>query len=168
YSEMWQSIVPQVIQGNIESIKKIVEDHKNGLQVMASLRSRCIDGSTLLHVAAYYGEAELVETLLHLQLDVDILDYRGATALQRSRDVKIMQLLLKHGADVKWSDDDGNTALHMVCFGEPGKPSKIDCLLFLHNLRVLNSAPLVPSFLAASRQPPFPQTLANSQTKEHQ
>ncbi|XP_063302209.1 ankyrin repeat domain-containing protein 27-like [Pelobates fuscus] len=131
YSEMWQSIVPQVIQGNIESIKKIVEDHTNGLQVMASLRSRCIDGSTLLHVAAYYGEAELVETLLQLQLDVDILDYKGATALQRSRDVKIMQLLLKHGADVKWSDDDGNTALHMVCFGEPGKPSTIDCLLFL-------------------------------------
>uniref|UniRef100_A0A8C5QFC1 Uncharacterized protein n=1 Tax=Leptobrachium leishanense TaxID=445787 RepID=A0A8C5QFC1_9ANUR len=131
YSERWRSIVPQVIEGNSEILKKLVDDHKNGLEVLASLRSRCIDGSTLLHVAAYYGEVNIIQTLLNLKINVDLLDYRGATPLQRCRDVKTMQLLLNQGADINWRDEDGNTALHMVCFGEPGKPSRIDSLILL-------------------------------------
>ncbi|XP_078511268.1 transient receptor potential cation channel subfamily A member 1-like [Lissotriton helveticus] len=47
-----------------------------------------------------------------------------------------MQLLLFHGADINWTDADGNTALHMVCYGEPGAASRLDCLQLLLSRKV--------------------------------
>ncbi|XP_066445393.1 serine/threonine-protein kinase TNNI3K-like [Eleutherodactylus coqui] len=86
-------------------------------------QARCIDGSTLLHVAAYYGEEECTE------------------------------MLLNYGADVNWKDDDGNTTLHMVCYGEPGQPTRMDCLqlLLTHKVstRKSNKKGLLPIHCAA-------------------
>ncbi|KAM9311606.1 uncharacterized protein PAF06_009440 [Gastrophryne carolinensis] len=153
YSDMWQLSVHQALEGNCEYLKKIITDHQNEHNMMASLRSRCIDGSTLLHVATYFGELQSVQSLLQLEVDVNILDYKGATPLQRSRDVETMQLLLLCGAEVDWQDDDGNTALHMVCYGELGKPTRMDCLqlLLLHgaSTRKSNKSGLLPIHCAA-------------------
>ncbi|XP_040200122.1 serine/threonine-protein phosphatase 6 regulatory ankyrin repeat subunit B-like [Rana temporaria] len=150
---MWQTSAQKILEGHSECLKKLIEDHEKRHTVISSLRSRCIDGSTLLHVAAYFGEHQHIETLLQLQVDVDILDYKGATPLQRSRDEKTMQLLLKYGAEVNWRDDDGNTALHMVCYGETGKPTRMDCLGLLFSqggsTRKCNKKGLLPVHCAA-------------------
>ncbi|XP_069811796.1 uncharacterized protein [Dendropsophus ebraccatus] len=131
YSERWQTAVSGILKGDTKLLKKIVKEHESGKNAMASLTSRCFDGSTLLHVAAHFGEKECIESLLKLKVDIDVLDYKGATPLQRSRDAKTMQMLLKYGAEVNWKDDDGNTALHMVCYGEPGQQTRMDCLQLL-------------------------------------
>ena len=49
---------------------------------------RCINGSTLLHTAAYFGGVPAIKDLMRLGLDIDLLDYKGATALHRARDVE--------------------------------------------------------------------------------
>ncbi|KAG8578197.1 hypothetical protein GDO81_010418 [Engystomops pustulosus] len=172
YSERWQAAVSRVLKGDTEPVKEIVEDHESGKHAMASLRSRCIDGSTLLHVAAYFGEDTCVERLLKLSVDTDVLDYKGATPLQRCKDAKTMQILLKYGADVNWKDNDGNTALHMMCYGEPGE-SMMDCiqLLLTHkaSIRKSNKKGLLPIHCAAmqGRQDVL-QLLIESDPKERE
>ena len=53
---------------------------------------RCINGSTLLHTAAYFGCAPLVGQLLALGVDVNLLDYKGATPLHRAKDVECIKV----------------------------------------------------------------------------
>ena len=54
--------------------------------------SRCINGSTLLHTASYYGYQNIVKDLLQLRVDVDLRDYKGATPLHRAKDLETMQV----------------------------------------------------------------------------
>ncbi|KAK6482400.1 hypothetical protein HHUSO_G15403 [Huso huso] len=131
YSAFWSSAVPAIMHGGADVLYEIVQKHLQDVAGMASLRSRCINGSTLLHTAAYFGETDIIKTLLGLQVDVNLLDYKGATALHRARDSETMQFLIDHGADVNQKDDDGNTPVHMVCYGEQGKDTRLDCLRLL-------------------------------------
>ena len=57
-----------------------------------SLYFRCINGSTLLHTAAYFGCASLVGRLLALGVDVNLRDYKGATPLHRAKDVDCLKV----------------------------------------------------------------------------
>jgi hypothetical protein len=101
------------------------------------LSKRLINGSTLLHTSCYYGNYKIVEKLLNI-IDIDlrplnpnIRDYKGATALHRSNDVKIIKLLLDYGGDVNATDLDGNSPLHVKCYGEKGKPSDLEAIEML-------------------------------------
>lgn len=42
-----------------------------------------------------------------------------------------LQALIDTGALVNISDDEGNSPLHVKCFGETNKPSEIDCIEML-------------------------------------
>ena len=53
---------------------------------------RCINGSTALHTAAYFGIIPVVKDLLNQGVDINLLDYKGATALHRARDVETMHV----------------------------------------------------------------------------
>lgn len=84
----------------------------------------------MLHICCFYGHYELVEKLLNTKdieshnLSPNIRDYKGATALHRAKDARIIKLLLDYGADVNITDLDGNTPLHVRCFGEKTLPSE--------------------------------------------
>ena len=62
----------------------MVHDHrtKQG-SIFIDLRSRCIQGSTLIHTAAHFSNLKAIKELLLLKIDVNQLDYKGATALHR-------------------------------------------------------------------------------------
>ena len=60
--------------------------------VIVSACFRCINGSTLLHTAAYFGCVEVIETLLQENLDVNLLDYKGATAIHRASNTETMRV----------------------------------------------------------------------------
>ena len=47
---------------------------------------RCINGSTLIHTAAYFGVIPVLKVLLKERVDVNLRDYKGATPLHRAKD----------------------------------------------------------------------------------
>ncbi|KAH9518688.1 hypothetical protein Btru_005988 [Bulinus truncatus] len=128
--EYYSSIVPKIMMGDEEFMTEIIKNHETGCKTFCSLRSRSINGSTLLHTASYYGFLNIVQSLLHLGVDVNLKDYKGSTPLHRTRDCRTMALLLDNGADIESEDNEGNTYLHINCYGET-KDSKLDCIKFL-------------------------------------
>lgn len=55
---------------------------------------RCINGSTLLHTACYYGHHAAIKDLLKLGVFVSLRDYKGATPLHRAKDSATLQVCL--------------------------------------------------------------------------
>ena len=53
---------------------------------------RFINGSTALHTAAYFGIIPIIMELLNAGLDINLLDYKGATALHRAKDTHTMRV----------------------------------------------------------------------------
>nr|XP_033809212.1 uncharacterized protein LOC117364282 isoform X3 [Geotrypetes seraphini] len=152
HSSFCSSMVKSVLEGKMEKVQMVVERHKQGNKLLQSLQSRCIDGSTLLHVAAYFGERDLIKELLDLKVNVNVLDYKGATALHRCRDKKTVQLLLSYGADINWIDFDGNSALHKLSYEATGEKDQLDCLQFLLSFKsseIWNKKGLLPIQCAA-------------------
>jgi ankyrin repeat protein len=80
------------MEGDTELLAKLVHDHTQGIQEFSNLRSRCINGSTLLHTSAYFGAVEVVGDLLQLRVDINLQDYKGATPLHRAKDVETIKV----------------------------------------------------------------------------
>jgi uncharacterized protein len=80
------------------------------------------DGWALLHLAAFFGRAEVVDALLAAGADVRALsrNHEGNMPLHAAlagRGVgRISTTLLAHGADVRAPDAGGHTALHHAAF----------------------------------------------------
>ncbi|GFO50623.1 ankyrin-3 [Plakobranchus ocellatus] len=129
--EHYSSIVPQIMKGDKALMEKVLHDHSTGKREFCSLRSRCINGSTLLHTACYYGYQEIVKDLLQMRVDVNLQDYKGASPLHRAKDHQTMLILLENGANIGAEDAEGNTCLHVKCYGEIEKPSELDCIELL-------------------------------------
>ncbi|XP_035681437.1 uncharacterized protein LOC118419201 [Branchiostoma floridae] len=122
------SIRPKIMEGDMQTLKRVIHDHVTGAHQFADLSSRCISGSTLLHTAAYFGATSIVKELLKERVDVNLSDYKGATPLHRARDTATIQLLLDSGAAINARDNEGNTPLHILSYGEKGQPSQLECL----------------------------------------
>ena len=82
-------------------------------------------GSTPLHVAVAGGQVKVVESLINHHAALDVKDSKGKTPLLRSlvncaidsnTRFKIVELLVKGGADVNQVDSKGNTLLHLPIF----------------------------------------------------
>ena len=54
--------------------------------------ARFINGSSLLHTAAYFGHLNALRSVVKLGVDLDLLDYKGATALHRARDTETIKV----------------------------------------------------------------------------
>jgi len=128
--------LPRIIAGDRKALLHVIKEHRLGSNRFASLRSRALSGSTLLHTAAYHGNTEAVKMLLAERVDANLLDYKGATPLHRVRDAETMQLLLDAGADITKLDEDKNSPLHVKCYGEQNEPTAIDCIQLLLEKRI--------------------------------
>lgn len=102
----------------------------------------CIDGydgqddlkRSPLHWATVMGKVELCEMLLtrarHPRADVNAVEIRGKTSLHLAASYgkdDVVELLLRHGADVKVKSDGGWTPLHIAC--ERGNVNIVKILL---------------------------------------
>ena len=79
----------------------------------------------LLHLASYHGKLEMMQLLLDNDVNVNLKNHRGETALHvvsRGKDnleegVRVAQLLLERGANVNAENDDHRTPLHAASCG---------------------------------------------------
>lgn len=146
--EHYSAIVPKIMNGDMDLLDNTLVDHSRGIREFCCLRSRCINGSTLLHTASYHGHIQGIRDILSLRVDINVRDYKGATALHRSRNTTILEEILDSGALVDAEDSEGNTPLHVKCYGETGKSGEISSIeLLLHknaNICKRNNRGLLP------------------------
>ena len=70
---------------------------------------------TPLHYASLKGHIDIVQLLLDNNIDVDIKNSIGMTALHVACNREIAELLIRHGADIYHKDNINNTILHTSC-----------------------------------------------------
>jgi len=88
-----------VTNGNLELLKLFLNGGKP-----VTLKSK--DGATLLHVAAFSRQTDMIEWLIEKGVDVNATDDKGRTALDIARgDDKVEEVLKKHGAKSKGGAD---------------------------------------------------------------
>ncbi|CAG5132154.1 unnamed protein product, partial [Candidula unifasciata] len=96
---------------------KLLSDFRSNSDLVTAY-TRDNRGYTALHIAAYYGQALLIDLLIQNNAVVETTDYLGLTPLhlacQRGFQ-NVMLLLLHFGADVMATDNEGNTPLHLCC-----------------------------------------------------
>jgi uncharacterized protein len=87
------------------------------LEKGADVRAREVDGTTALHYAAHYDDADLVKRLLEAGADAKAVNDYGATPLGEAAvtgDPAIIKALLAAGADAKATNQEGQTPLMVV------------------------------------------------------
>ncbi|CAL1541164.1 unnamed protein product [Lymnaea stagnalis] len=129
--EHYSATVPKIMKGSKEVMEQAIRDHRSGERQFCSLHSRCINGSTLLHTASFYGYHNSISSLLQMKVNVNLKDFKGATPLQRAKDHETLLLLLENGAEVGVEDAEGNTCLHTKCYGEIDRPTDLKCISLL-------------------------------------
>lgn len=72
-------------------------------------------GKTALHIAAERGSLRIVQLLLEHDVDVDMADASGRTALHYA---EVVTLLLAGGADSEARDGEGRSPLHVAADAE--------------------------------------------------
>jgi ankyrin repeat protein len=87
------------------------------LEKGVDVQAREVDGTTALHYAAHYDDAELVKRLIKAGADVKAANDYGATPLGEAAvtgDPEIIKALLAAGADAKATNKEGQTPLMVV------------------------------------------------------
>jgi ankyrin repeat protein len=100
--------------------KKLLEVMLNsGIDVNTVVRARknLEQGNTLLHIASYYGQVEIVRFLLERSADINIRSAVNNTAMHFAaftNSAHVITLLLDRGASVKVTNTQGSTPLHFA------------------------------------------------------
>ena len=150
-----------LLKGNYDRMESVIDEHMAGTFTLSTIRSRLVNGRTLLHQCSLYGYYDLVERLLQTHdhdevrpLSPDVRDSNGATPLHLTKDVRTLNTLLAYGATLNAKDNEGNQPLHSKCLGYQSKPSELDvieCMLDCRaKLIVPNRQGLIPIHLAAT------------------
>jgi len=114
-----EDIFSMVQRGDIDGVREFIAEIDN-------VDIRNADQATLLHIAAWYGFAEIVELLVNASADVNAINHDGWTplhyALRLPRNealriglleekTQIIEFLISNGANVNAQDKNGRTPL---------------------------------------------------------
>ena len=119
-------------------LEALVRDHKNAF---VSLRSRIHSGMSLLHIAAKYNTSGIIRIYSDLNIDINLPDAQGRSALHYVTSKQTAQLLLECGADPNATDSKDNSVLHSICsnsYTSEEIPETRECVSFLLRLDVSN------------------------------
>ena len=101
-------------------LKNVFKKIKNGNPFKTKYKNITnTEGNTLLHLACYENNVEIVRFLLKNGADINKEDKNGFTPLYLAcyeNNVEIVRLLLEKDADINKEDKDGNTPLHVACY----------------------------------------------------
>ena len=105
-----------VIANDIAEIQKIIDA---GTEV----NTKDALDRTPLHLAAFYGQAKIIDLLIDHGAEVDVKDHTGLTPLLAaviSGGRTSVKALLERGADIQLANREGQTALHLAAAtGQP-------------------------------------------------
>jgi ankyrin repeat protein len=150
-----RKLVLAVRQGNLVAVTEALLLHARRESTFANLRSRCIGGDTLFHVAASTGNSDAIETLIQQNVDCNVLNDQGATPLHVAKDASTIEILVGSQGHVNATDCNGNTALHIKCLGKAGQATETDCITTLvykgASLTLRNDRGLMPIHCCAER-----------------
>ncbi|XP_075711233.1 uncharacterized protein LOC142748001 isoform X2 [Rhinoderma darwinii] len=115
--------------GNLDMVRRLMQDGYSVLSQNAS-------GLTPLHMAAFGGNAQVLEMLLSSQPinAINIRSIKDSTLLHEAvcgRSLETVQLLIEKGADTNLQDQAGNTPLHLAAFLRPASLSIAICQALL-------------------------------------
>jgi ankyrin repeat protein len=101
YSRWTYEVAGPLLSRILRSVENIQDDRSD-------------DGSTLLHVAVWYGRTDLISSLLSKGANINARDKRGCTPflVECQSNARILRILISHGADPHAKDIDGQGALH--------------------------------------------------------
>lgn len=103
-------------------------------------------GYTLLHLAAQDGNTAIIELLIKHKADITANDSDGRTPLHRAKDVGTVALLIEKGAEMNAKDNDGNTPLHWAA--KKWNPAVVELLIGKGVDIIANKYDKLPSELA--------------------
>ncbi|XP_050344870.1 oxysterol-binding protein-related protein 1 isoform X2 [Nymphalis io] len=118
--EAEESLLYSARHGELSVVKALLEANKEGklrLNINCKGKSKTNLGWTPLHLATYFGHADVVEVLLDAGVDVDEVNDTGDTALHKASFIgneELVILLLNYKADVNIMNGEGRTAVD-VC-----------------------------------------------------
>jgi len=116
-----EELLDAVGDGDIARVKKLLDRGAN-------LNAKNILGLTPLHIAAMYGNLELVDLLLKYGADANAKTDHAVTPLHLAASwgrADVVKMLLERGADVNARDDKGWTPLHFATLNNHSNVAKI-------------------------------------------
>lgn len=159
--------------GQVEIIKFLLEA---GVNVDVRGHRNDLSGDTPLHLAAYFGHLDAVKILLHAGAEVNAsasskpgdctplyMAIGSNSGVKVGRAIDVARLLVTNGADVNYTDDEGDTLLHIAA--DAGRKSIVDFLITsgaqLNSRDSSGNTPLhrvvpPPSGNGSSKTPPGP------------
>uniref|UniRef100_UPI00398EA006 ankyrin repeat domain-containing protein 27 isoform X1 n=1 Tax=Pristiophorus japonicus TaxID=55135 RepID=UPI00398EA006 len=133
--------------------EKLVSGRMNDPSIVTPC-SRDDRGYTPLHVAAFCGQASLIDVLVSKGGAVNATDYHGSTPLHLSCQKgyqNVTLLLLDYKASTEVQDNNGNTPLHLACMR--GHEDCVKALVYYHlnacKLNMTNDKGDTPLHIAA-------------------
>ena len=103
---MKSSLFEAAEKGDVKIIQFVLN---KGLDINSRDEDR--DNSTVLIIAAFYNQTEVVRFLLENEAEVDLRDNFDRTALMNTRKLEIAELLVEAGAGINLEDYLGYTPL---------------------------------------------------------
>ncbi|XP_025069688.1 oxysterol-binding protein-related protein 1 isoform X4 [Alligator sinensis] len=115
-TEAEQQLLHDARNGNSEEVRQLLENMDKGiipLNINCKGRSKSNLGWTPLHLACYFGHANVVEDLLKAGADLNVLNNMGDTPLHRAAYTgrkEVVMLLLQYNGDTSIVNGSGQTA----------------------------------------------------------
>jgi ankyrin repeat protein len=119
--------------GEADAIRLLTQDPWN-----ADVHKRDNCGFTALHCACWADSVESAAALLDAGSNPNAKDKHERTALLHFDDSRLLDMLLKKGADVTISDDEGANIMHHVAVSDQATLARILLGQFGHDLCVTN------------------------------
>ncbi|EED17581.1 ankyrin repeat-containing protein, putative [Talaromyces stipitatus ATCC 10500] len=147
-----EAVNKQNLQGKTPLMKAVKGGHVNNVTTLlaynADPNTPLANGATALHVACNWDHVEIARLLIDAGAKVEVVNGDGWRPIHFAAynySTKMVELLVQHGADVTATDQQQNTALHLLLAEVTSNASKKFVKGILRKVKLLISANADPT-----------------------